>query len=175
MRGSYRRGLVVFLALLGSTSAHAQTNLNLSQDLVPLGNAASNMTPNQPALDAGPLFVQGVEYAKTHGISIVVADPGAYYFLTLTEINAHFALRNIDNMTIDLHGADLVFTHPLYYGMIVYYSANAVVQNFTADYQPLPFTQVRVAAVDVPSARIQFAQCSAGLQSCHTDGCSAEL
>src|SRR6267142_1102439 len=72
-------------------SGSTPTTLNLSQDLVALGIAASNMTPNQPALDAGPLFVQGVEYAKTHGIRMVVADPGAYYFLGLTEINAHFA------------------------------------------------------------------------------------
>ena len=156
MTGSRRQGLVVFLALMGSTSAHAQTTLNLSRDLVPLGIAATNMAPNQPVLDAGPLFVQGVAYAKSHGIATVIADPGSYYFLSLTEINAHFALRNIDNMTIDLHGADLIFTHPLYYGMIVYYSTHAVIQNFTTDYQPLPFTQVRVVSVDVPNAKIQY-------------------
>src|SRR5262249_37046518 len=117
------------------------TTLNLSQDLVPLGIAATNMVPNQPSLDAGPLFVAGVAYAQSHGINTVIADPGTYYFLGLLESNAHFALRSIDNMTIDLHGANLIFTHPLYYGMIVYYSTNAVLQNFTADYQPLPYTQ----------------------------------
>ena len=133
------------------------TTLNLSRDLVALGIAATNMVPNQPALDAGPLFVAGVNYAKSNGILTVIADPGAYYFLSLTEINAHFALRNIDGMTIDLHGADLIFTHPLYYGMIVYYSTNAVVQNFTADYEPLPFTQVRVVSVDTANAQLQYA------------------
>jgi Viral BACON domain len=134
----------------------AQPALNLSRDLVTLGIAATNMVPNQSSLDAGPLFVAGVEYAKSHGIATVVADKGAYYFLSLTETNAHFAVRNIDNMTIDLHGADLIFTHPLYYGMIVYYSTNAVVENFTADYQPLPFTQLRVVAVDTVHQRIQY-------------------
>src|SRR5215831_5796092 len=34
------------------------TTLNLSQDLVSLGIASTNMVPNQPSLDAGPLFVQ---------------------------------------------------------------------------------------------------------------------
>src|SRR5262245_50719809 len=70
------------------------TTLNLSQDLVSLGIASNNMVPNQPALDAGPLFVAGVAYAKNHGVTTVVANPGAYYFLGLLEPNAHFALRN---------------------------------------------------------------------------------
>jgi hypothetical protein len=144
-------------AVFGSKVALAQTTtLNLSQDLVPLGIAATNMVPNQPSLDASPLFVQGVDYAKSHGILNVVADPGTYYFLSVLEINTHVGLRYIDNMTIDLHGANLIFTHPLYYGIIVYFSTNAVLQNFTADYQPLPFTQVRVAAVDLPNAQVQY-------------------
>ena len=52
-----------FLAFLGwivASPASAQTTLNLSHDLVPLGIASTNMSPNQPALDAGPLFVAGV-------------------------------------------------------------------------------------------------------------------
>jgi hypothetical protein len=156
MRSLLRCSVVVFIALLGSTTRGAQTTLNLSQDLVALGIAATNMVPNQPSLDAGPLFVAGVNYARTNGIPTVVADPGAYYFLTLTEPGIHFALRYIDNMTIDLHGADLVFTHPFAYGAIVFYSTNVVLQNFTADYQPLPFTQVRVVAVDIANSKIQY-------------------
>ena len=157
--------LLAFCILFFSTTLFAHnlgrwlpqtTTLNLSQDLVSLGIAATNMVPNQPTLDAGPLFVQGVAYAQSHGITLVVADPGTYYFLSVLEPNAHLALRNIDGMTVDLHGANLIFTHPLYYGMIVYFSNNAVLQNFTADYQPLPFTQVRVVSIDVPNSRIQY-------------------
>ena len=135
------------------------TTLNLSQDLVRLGIASSNMTPNQPGLDAGPLFMAGVNYAKANGISTVVADPGAYYFLSIWNVpnsNTHVAVSGIDNMTIDLHGADLIFSHPLYYGLSVFTSTNAVVENFTVDYQPLPFTQLRVDAVDVANSRIQY-------------------
>ncbi len=146
-------GRVVLLVFLASPGA-SQT-LNLSQDLVPLGIASTNMVPNQPSQDAGPLLTNGVAYAKTHGIPTVVADPGTYYFLSLQD-NTHVALNGIDNMTIDLHGADLVFTHPLYYGIIVYYSTNAVLQNLTADYQPLPFTQVRVVAVDAQGSQIAY-------------------
>lgn len=147
--------LCALLFLAVSPVARCAT-LNLSQDLVALGISATNMLPNQPAQDSGPLLVQGVEYAKTHGITNVVANQGTYYFLNTLESNAHVGLRQIDNMTIDFHGADLIFAHPLYYGIIVYYSTNAVLQNFTADYRPLPFTQVRVDAIDVPAKQIQY-------------------
>jgi len=149
----------VVLFMWSCTTSAAQPTLNLSHDLVPLGIAGSNMVPNQPSLDAGPLFMAGVEYAKAHGIATVVADKGTYYFLSIWNVpgsNTHVAVGGIDNMTIDLHGADLIFTHPLFYGIIAYSSVNAVVENFTVDYQPLPFTQVRVVAVDIPNSQIQY-------------------
>ncbi len=64
----YRVALAVFSFLLACSSASAQTTLNLSHDLVPLGIAGTNLTPNQPSPDAGPLLYQAVEYAKQHGI-----------------------------------------------------------------------------------------------------------
>lgn len=131
------------------------TTLNLSRELAGLGIAGSNMVPNQPALDAGPLFMAGVNYAKNHGITTVIADPGTYYFLSTID-NTHAALAGIDNMTIDLQGASLIFTRPLYYGLVVYSSTNATIQNFTVDFQPLPFTQLRVVAVDVANSQIQY-------------------
>ena len=66
--------LVVFIALLGFTPRAAATTLNLSQDLVALGIAATNMVPNQPSLDAGPLLSSGVAYAVAHGIGRVIAN-----------------------------------------------------------------------------------------------------
>ena len=135
MRTSHLK-LVLVVSLV--CVASAQTPLNMSRDLVGLGIASTNMVPNQPALDAGPLFVQAVAYAKNNGITRLIADPGAYYFLNLLESNAHVGLRNINNMTIDFQGSDLIFTQPLFYGMVVYSSTNSVLQNFTVDYQPLP-------------------------------------
>jgi len=41
------------------------------------------MIPNQPSLDAGPLFVQGVAYAMSHQMDRVIADKGTDYFLSL--------------------------------------------------------------------------------------------
>lgn len=162
MRRARRLGLVLFLAFTGSTPARAQTTLNLSQDLVPLGIAATNMAPNQPSLDAGPLLQSGVGYAVAHHIDRVIADSGTYYFLNLLTSNAHVQLGGnpvtpgVSNLTIDLQGSALIFTHPLQYGIILWDNTNVVLQNFTADFQPLPFTQLRVVAVNPALAQIQY-------------------
>jgi hypothetical protein len=138
------------------------TTLNLSQDLVSLGIASTNMVPNQPSLDAGPLFVQGVAYAMSHQMDKVIADKGTYYFLSLQSSGGHVQLGGnpitpfVSNLTIDFQGSDLIFTHPLLFGISLFAASNVVLQNFTADYQPLPFTQVRVVAVDPLTARIQY-------------------
>src|SRR5262245_7946148 len=86
-------------------TAWSQTTLNLSLDLVSLGISATNMVPNQPALDAGPLLMQGVSYASSHGISTVVADVGTYYFLSPQGSNVHAQIANIANVTIDFQGS----------------------------------------------------------------------
>ena len=72
--------VAIWIACLRHDFGAQATTLNLSQDLVALGIAGSNMVPNQPALDAGPLFMAGVAYARNHGITTVVTDPGTYYF-----------------------------------------------------------------------------------------------
>src|SRR5436190_15961606 len=146
-----------FCAMFGSNVALAQTTLNLSQDLVPLGIASANMTPNVPSLDSGPLLTQGIEYAKAHNIGLVVANPGSYYFLSLACPYCHVQLFAVNNITVDFQGSELVFTHPLQEGIYLGYTTRTVLQNFTIDYQPLPFTQVRVTGVNAAQAQIQYA------------------
>jgi hypothetical protein len=154
--------LVILVAFVSPTAARAQTTLNLSHDLVTLGIAATNMVPDQPALDAGPLLSAGVAYAMSHGIARVIADPGTYYFLSMQFPGVHVQLGSnpatpfVSGLTIDFQGADLIFTHPLANGLALWSVSDVVLQNFTADYQPLPFTQVRVISVDPATARIQY-------------------
>ena len=154
--------LAILVALAAAAPARAQTTLNLSHDLTTLGIGATNMVPNQPALDAGPLLSSGVAYAMAHGIGRVSADPGTYYFLSLQTGNAHVQLGSnpltpsVNNLTIDFQGANLIFTHPLIHGIMLWSVTNVVLENFTADYQPLPSTQVRVVSVDTAAARIQY-------------------
>ncbi|HKF58685.1 MAG TPA: hypothetical protein VKJ45_24810, partial [Blastocatellia bacterium] len=62
-------------------SASAVT-LNLSRDLVRLGIAAQNLTPNNPSLDAGPLFQAAIQYIGNNPVQVLTVDPGSYYFLT---------------------------------------------------------------------------------------------
>ena len=95
----YMQAIALACAVLFGTSsgALAQTTLNLSQDLVRLGIAATNMTPNQSALDAGPLLLAGVNYAKANGLNRVIADQGAYYFLGA----GITGLNQVNNTTID--------------------------------------------------------------------------
>src|SRR5262245_18141004 len=146
----------LFAHLIGSRAQPQATTLNLSHDLVSLGIAATNMVPNQPAQDAGPLLQKGVTYAMAHGISRVIADPGAYYFLSLQDSSDHVFLPSLSNLTIDFQGSALIFTHPLQYGINLWRSTNIVLQNFTVDYQPLPITQLRIVAVDTAQAQIQY-------------------
>jgi hypothetical protein len=115
------------------------------------------MVPNQPALDAGPLLFQAVLYAQNHKIDRVIAVPGSYYFLSLQGPQVHVGWDKLSNLTIDLQGSDLYFSHPLVNGMLITNSTNLVLEKFTADYDPLPFTQVRVVSVNPSQQSIQFA------------------
>lgn len=140
---------VVLLACLSLISVARAQILNASRDLVPLGIAAKNMTPNQSLLDSTPLLVAAVNYARSNGFKTLTVDKGAYYFLTAQYPNVvHVTLPNVDGMTIDFEGSDLIFTQPQVGGIWLQNSKNAVLQNFTLDYSPLPFTQLRVISVD---------------------------
>ena len=141
-----------------SPAARGQkTPLNLSTDLVSLGIASSNMVPNRRTLDAGPLLTQGLLYAESNHVPLVIADPGSYYFLSLGCPACHLSLLGQNNRTVDFQGAQLIFTHPLQGAIYLGYSANFVFENFSVDYQPLPFTQVRVTSVNAAQAQIQYA------------------
>ena len=81
------RMVVAALAALVIASAEAQV-LNLSHDLVPLGIASKNLTPNDPTLDARPLIQAGTTYAAVNGILNITVDRGNYYLLTDQQSNS---------------------------------------------------------------------------------------
>ena len=147
---------VVLLFALGG-GAFAQTTLNVSEDLVRLGAASANIVPNQPGQDTGPPLYQAVLYAKNHQFSRVIANPGAYYFRSLQYSGAHVGWDSLSNLTLDFQGSDFYFSNPLVSGIVITNSTNLVLENFTADYDPLPFTQVRVVSVDGVQRLIRFA------------------
>lgn len=147
------------LAILSAAAFGQTTTLNLSQDLVRLGIASTNMVPNQPSLDSGPLMENGVQYAMNHQINRVIADPGSFYFLSVSKIgpDRHVALGGTSNgLTIDLQGSDLYLAIPNKNGIGLYAGTNTTLQNFTVDYLQQHYTQLLVTAVNASQRQIQF-------------------
>src|ERR1700722_1583988 len=66
----------------GTDHDERQSTLNLSRDLVRLGIASQNLVPDNPNLDARPLFQAALKYVAQHHTSILTVDHGSYYFLT---------------------------------------------------------------------------------------------
>src|ERR1700722_19100800 len=156
----YARIIFILVVILPVRSQGQTQILNLSENLVSLGISAQNLAPNQPTLDAGPLVIQGVNYAVAARIPIVAVDPGAYYFLSLQSSTAHVAFTNISNLTIDFAGSDLYLAHPNYQGIVFNVCTSLTLQNFTIDYSPLPFTQVSVTSVNAAGRTIGFSTIS---------------
>ena len=149
------------LLFLSLASLSAQTSqLNLSTDLVRLGIAASNLTPNQPTLDAGPLLESGVRYAVKNNLARVIADPGSYYFLSASTASsgahAAFSGPTTASLTIDLQGSDLYLSRPGLIGIFLTGGNNLTLQNFTVDYLQQVYTQAVVTGVSAASRQIQF-------------------
>ena len=98
--------------LLFCSNAWAQTTtFNLSHDLVTSGIASANMTPGQPTLDSRPLIEAAFTYAAAKGIANLVADPGAYYFLSMHNPNTHVLINGASNVTLNLQNSDLWFAN----------------------------------------------------------------
>jgi len=148
--------LVSFVPCL--SGGQSITVLNMSHDLVAYGIAASNLLPDTPSQDARALFEKAVTYAVNNNIATVTADPGSYYFLSLHGgTTAHAYLNAAANITIDWQGSDLYFANSNY-AAITCANCNAVtMQNFTVDYQQLPFTQATITAVDSANAALTYA------------------
>jgi uncharacterized protein (TIGR03437 family) len=124
--------------------------LNLSRDLVAKGIAASNMTPNDPSLDARPLFQAGMAYASANHIQKVVADRGNYYFLSLNSPYQHVYLKAPTDITVDLDYSNLYFAHSNIPAFFIANSAHFTLKNFTIDYLALslPFTELKVTKIN---------------------------
>jgi uncharacterized protein (TIGR03437 family) len=153
-----RTSFLVLLAVLSCLpAAHAQTALNASQDLVRLGIASTNLTPNQPTLDATPLLTKALQYATANGVTLLQVDRGAYYFLTSQNAFVHLGMAQVNGMTIDFQGSDLILSQPAVGGIWLQQSKNAVLENFSLDYAKLPFTQLKVVSVDPTARQIVYA------------------
>src|SRR5579871_2333417 len=124
----------ILLALLFTCTPTSAQTVNMSHDLVSLGIAAQNMTPNNPALDSRPLFQAALAYSQSHSVKTLTVDTGAYYLLSNTQSNAVLILWQFSNLTIDLAGSTLYFNGPLVSnGLYLGYCSGVVLKNFQLD------------------------------------------
>jgi len=115
------------------------------------------MTPDDLALDSRPLLEAAAAYAQTHAVTLITADPGAYYFFTYhTNSGRYLNFTGLQNLTFDLAGSDLYFQGGSYVSLECDNCQNVQFLNFTLDTLQLPFTQVQVTSVDTKNNRINY-------------------
>lgn len=148
--------MLFFLFGFSLNSWAQTTTLNLSHDLVNDGIAAANMTPGEPSLDSRPLLEAAIAYAGTNGITNLIADPGAYYFLSLHNPNTHVLIDGASNMQVDFQNSDLLFAFSNVSAIECSNCSSVTLQNFTVDFQQLPFTQVTVSSVNAAAQSFTY-------------------
>ncbi|MGA2183682.1 MAG: right-handed parallel beta-helix repeat-containing protein [Bryobacteraceae bacterium] len=138
----------VLLAISLCSNILANTaQINVSRDLVTLGIASQNLVPDNRNLDARPLFQAALDFALLHGIHRVVADRGAYYFLTPEAPDHYMSIEGYSDLTVDLQGSDVYMAASYLIWLSVIDCNRITLTGFTLDSLQLPFTQVRVTGV----------------------------
>ena len=131
--------------LLAWGAASAQTTqINISQDLVTLGIATTNATPNNARLDSRPLLQAAIQYASDNRIGRVTADPGGYWFLTAQKSDRYLVLDHVSDLIIDLQGSEIYLKSNFMIGFNLVSCQRVTLANFSIDYEQLPYTQVRL-------------------------------
>ena len=150
-------GLALSLYLaLGPMEGAAQV-LNMSHDLVRIGIATQNLTPNTPSLDARPLFQAAVTYVQSHSTSTLTLDTGSYYFLTPEFTGTYLGFFGLSNLTVDLAGSTIYFQQAFLQGFIEEDCQNFTLTNFSTDFLKPPYTHVQVSSVDAQQRTIAYA------------------
>lgn len=109
--------------------------------------------PTDPAADAGPAIREALANAGGHqGKTVrIMLDEGIYRVASLQPGNPfHLVLCGLENATLQgVPGKTLLlFTHPDKAAIGLFGTRNTVLKDLIIDYDPLPFTQGTVVAVD---------------------------
>ena len=154
---SPRRTLFFVLYLMVGAANIAAQVLNMSHDLLPLGIATQNLTPNNPSLDARPLFQAALQYVQSTPVQTITLDQGAYYFLTPEQSNAVLVFPQLSNVIVDLAGSTIYFNNGvLSSGFLVYFCSNFTLKNFQTDYITPPYTHVQLTSVDAANRILEY-------------------
>lgn len=147
--------LLVCSLLFAAPLAFAQV-VNMSHDLVNLGIATQNLTPNMPTLDARPLIQATATYAQSHTMQKITLDTGNYYLLSATQGNA-VLIFGLSNITIDFAGSTLYFQGPLLpNGIQLYQCTNFILTNFTIDFLAPPYTHAQITSIDTQNRVLNY-------------------
>lgn len=128
--------------------AAGASSINPSRDLGSLGIAGQNISPNNPSLDAQPLFQAALKHARAHRIRTVTVDHGAYYFLTAQNSSAYIGIYGFSDLTIDLAGSAIYFADAFRQGFGIGASKRVTLRNFQIDSLKPPYTFVKLASVN---------------------------
>jgi hypothetical protein len=140
------------LLLSEAVRAEATSTLNLSRDLVQLGIASRNLPPDDPSVDARPLFEAAVQYVRTHPVERLTVDRGTYYFLTPQDAQTYLRFPSLSDLTVDLAGSKIFFAGAFLQGFTLANCDHVTLKNFDIDFLEPPYTQVQLMSVD-PTAR----------------------
>jgi hypothetical protein len=87
------------------------------------------------------LLMDMLAKAKAMGASRLLIPPGVHY------VDRTIFVENASDLTIDGQGATLIFTRRVQ-ALSIYNANNLVIKDLTIDYDPLPFTQGVIVAMD---------------------------
>jgi hypothetical protein len=89
---------------------------------------------------------------STSGMNVRLVFEKGRYDLFSNKNNTHIIeVNNANNIVIEGNGAEIIVHDPLMGFMSVFKSNNIIVKNLFIDYDPLPFTQGKVVAVNLDS------------------------
>ena len=99
-------------------------------------------------------ILKSLEYARKlslFGSNVKIIFPKGKYDLFSNKSNSNhlIELKNLKNVIIDGNGAEITIHDPLKGFLSIFKSNNIIVKNLFIDYDPLPFTQGKITAVNL--------------------------
>ncbi|MGC9359168.1 MAG: hypothetical protein ACP5G7_02190, partial [Anaerolineae bacterium] len=105
--------------------------------------------PNDSTDDGQALRVALAKAASRPG-GIVQLEEGTY-LVDGTDGGYHLTVSGAESLRIEGNGARLVMRNPSSAGLLLHNCSNVTVRDITIDYDPVPFSQGTITAVDAPA------------------------
>lgn len=151
---SYAR-LCVLCSLSLALLSFNSRNLSAQAGPYPPEIAAWDAATKQAQRDAGDKLLADIDAAIKRGDKQITMPKGDYRFNKLLKNPRpmHIMWRDMDGVTIDLQGSTFWFENPRA-GIVLANNKNSTLKNVNLDWDPLPFTQGRVMALDHKTQQI---------------------